>query len=150
MKNFSIKLLPNYQRPIIELYGMNTLLDTGAVIPTFSLPLQTLKNLFNAKVILENAEIKGFGGVCKGKICSLENFKVGELTFEKIEVFVPNESVTSHPFLLSASMFVGLKYVIDTINLKLTIEIPENENLTRHFFIKDLRGKLLTQFFNWK
>jgi len=114
MKRFSIDLLENYNRPILRIYGTTCLLDTGAVIPTFSLPMQTLKNLFNAKVILENAEIKGFGGICKGKICLLENFKIGELVFEKIEVFVPDIAVTSHPFLLSASMFVGLKYIIDT------------------------------------
>lgn len=149
MKKFSIKLSPNYQRPVTKLYGMNALLDTGAVIPTFSFPIPTLKKLFNAKIVLENAEIKGFGGVCQGKICLLENFKIGELLFERLEVFVPNTPVTSHPFLLSASMFIGLSYKIDTINSELSFEIPDKEKLTRTFFIKDLKGKQLSQFINW-
>lgn len=146
MKEFSINLLPNYQRPIIKLYGTTALIDTGAVIPTFSLPTKILENFFNAKIVLDNAKIKGFGGICQGKIYLLENFKIGELIFEKIEVFVPNTTVTLHPFLLSASMFAGLKYCIDTIESKLTIEIPDNEDFNRNFFIKDLKGKLLAQF----
>ena len=37
MKEFSIPLKKNYERPIIELYKLDSLIDTGAVIPVFSI-----------------------------------------------------------------------------------------------------------------
>lgn len=145
MKKFSLELLKSYQRPIVKLYGLNTLIDTGAVIPTFSLPVQILQKRFNAKLILENAQIGGFEGLSNGKIYSLENFKVGDFLFEELEVFVPNKAVTAHPFLLSATMFFGTEYTFDTINSMFSVYVPDDFSLNRKFHIKDLDGKLYVQ-----
>lgn len=144
MIEIALNLLPNYRRPTVRLYGMTALIDTGAVVPTFSIPLSVLGGMFETKLILDYAEIKGFGGVCTGKVCSVRNFRIGELTFGHLEVFVPSVAVTFHPFLLSASMFSGMKYSFDTVNSRFSLQIPDG-NLKRSFFIKDLRGKLMAQ-----
>lgn len=148
MKEFSVDLIPSFQRPVIKLYEMTTLIDTGAVIPTFSLSPEILKSMFNAKLIFKNAQIGGFGGNCLGDIYSLENFKIGELNFDILEVFVPQNSVTKHPFLLSATMFSGMDYDFDTINSKFIISIPDEMSFHREFHIQDLKGKLYTQIVN--
>ena len=145
VKEFFIDLIPSFQRPVINLYGMTTLIDTGAVIPTFSLSVELLKNMFNAKLIFQNAQIGGFGGNCFGDIYSLENFKVGKLIFDVLEVFVPKNSITKHPFLLSSTMFSGMDYDFDTINSKFIISLPEKMDFHREFHLKDLKGKLYTQ-----
>ena len=36
MREFSIPLKRKYERPIIELYKLPALIDTGAVVPVFS------------------------------------------------------------------------------------------------------------------
>lgn len=74
MKEFTLDLVKNYQRPIIKLYGITTLIDTGAVIPTVSLPIPILEKAFNAQLVLNEARIGGFGGGCNGKVFSLKIF----------------------------------------------------------------------------
>lgn len=59
MKEFTLDLVKNYQRPIIKLYGITTLIDTGAVIPTVSLPIPILEKAFNAQLVLNEARIGG-------------------------------------------------------------------------------------------
>jgi len=103
VKEFSVDLIPSFQRPVVKLYEMTTLIDTGAVIPTFSLSPELLKSMFNAKLLFKNAHIGGFGGNCAGDIYSLENFKIGKLNFDVLEVFVPKNPVTKHPFLSVAT-----------------------------------------------
>ena len=47
MKEFSIPLKKKYERPIIEIYGLSALIDTGAVIPVFSIEPAIIKKFFN-------------------------------------------------------------------------------------------------------
>ena len=145
MKEFSIPLISKYSRPTIELYRMPTLIDTGAVIPVVSIFPYTLEKTFSAEMILSRGYIKGFGGKEYGSVYSLKNFKIGDLTFENFEVFVPYEPNIKFPFLLSATLFYGLIYEIDTINQKFTVRMKEEQPLTREFKIKDLDGQLYPQ-----
>ena len=43
MKEFSIPLKKDYERPVIELYNLSTLIDTGAIIPVFSMEVSNIK-----------------------------------------------------------------------------------------------------------
>ena len=145
MKEFSIPLLKQYERPIIELYNLPTLIDTGTVIPVFSLYPAIFEKYFDSKLILENQFIGGFGGFEKGSVYSISEFKIGDLIFENFEVFVPLSPKFRYPFLLSATLFYGMDYEFDTINGKFIVRMNENQSFKRDFKIKSLRDKLYPQ-----
>lgn len=145
MKEFSIPLKKDYQRPVIEIYNLPTLIDTGSVIPVFSIFPSIFEKYFETKLILENYSIEGFGGEERGSVYSIKNFEIGELTFKNFEVFVPREPRLKFPFLLSATLFYGMEYTVDTIGGNFTVRMKDEQNLERDFKIKELRGKLYPQ-----
>ena len=148
MKEFSLPLKHKHERPIIELYRLPALIDTGAVVPVFSIFPTILEKVFDAKLILPNKFIGGFGGFGGlewGSVYSLAEFKIGELVFENFEVFVPNEPRLKFPFLLSATLFHGTAYEFDTLNEKFTVRLRDDQPLKRDFKIKDLNGRLFPQ-----
>ena len=145
MKEFSLPLKKKYERPIIELYNLPALIDTGAVIPVVSIFPSILEKIFDVKIILRDKFIGGFGGYEKGSVYSISEFKIGEMTFENFEVFVPDEPKIKIPFLLSATLFYGTGYEFDTINEKFIVRVEDEKFLRRDFKIKDLNGKLFPQ-----
>ena len=145
MKEFSIPLMAKYTRPVIELYHLPALIDTGAIIPVVSIFPSIFEKYFESKLILENGTISGIGGDERGAVYSLANFKVGDLIFEDFEVFVPYEPRLKFPFLLSANLFHGMIYEIDTIKQKFTVRMNDEQSLNREFKIKKLRGNLYPQ-----
>ena len=145
MKEFSIPLISDYTRPVIELYKLPALIDTGALIPVFSIFPSTLEKYFDIKLIFPDEHITGFGGEEKGAVYSISNFKVGELIFKDFEIFVPKKPHLQFPFLLSANLFHGLIYEIDTINQKFTVRMKEEQLLERECKIKKIRGQLYPQ-----
>lgn len=148
MKEFSLELSKDYQRPIIKIDNLDAIIDTGAMIPTFSIPAPIIEKLFDAKKILSNGVISGFGGDCKGAVYEIKEFTVGELKFRPFQFFVPNIPVTKHPFLLSASMFYGTDYDFNTIEGKFVVRVNNDADLIRSFQLKDLSGKLYAQIGN--
>ena len=145
MKEFSIPLLQQYERPIIKLYNLPTLIDTGAVIPVISILPAIFEKYFETKLILENESIEGFGGKERGSVYSIKNFEIGKLIFKDFEVFVPNEPRLKFPFLLSATLFYGMEYTFDTINGNFIVRMKDEQKFERDFKIKELRGKLYPQ-----
>lgn len=145
MKEFSIPLKRKCERPVIELYKLNSLIDTGAVIPVFSIDPAIIEKFFDIKLILETGFIGGFGGSEKGSVYSIKNFEIGELKFKDFEVFVPDIPKIQFPFLLSATLFYGMDYEFDTINEKFIVRMKDDQNLERDFKIKDLNGRLFPQ-----
>ena len=145
MKEFSIPLKKDYQRPVIELYNLPTLIDTGSVIPVFSIFPTTIEKYFETKLILENGFIEGFGGDEKGSVYSIKNFQVGELIFKDFEVFVPEIPKLQFPFLLCATLFYGMEYTCDTINGNFIVRMKDEQSFERDFKIKELHGMLYPQ-----
>lgn len=145
MKEFSIPLKKDYQRPVIELYKLPTLIDTGSVIPVFSIYPAIFEKYFESEKILETGFIEGFGGEEKGSVYSIKNFQVGELIFNDFEVFVPIEPHVKFPFLLSATLFYGMNYEVDNINGKFIVQMKDEQNFERDFKIKSLKNKLYPQ-----
>jgi len=145
MKEFSIPLKKDYQRPVIELYNLPTLIDTGSVIPVFSIFPSTLEKYFEIALILENESIEGFGGKERGTIYSIKNFEIGNLIFRDFEVFVPIRPRVQFPFLLSATLFYGMEYTVDTINNNFVVRMKDEQKFEREFKIKELNGKLYPQ-----
>ncbi len=140
MKEFSIPMKKDYQRP-----NLPTLIDTGSVIPVFSIYPPILEKYFEIKLILENESIEGFGGKERGSVYSIKNFKIGELIFNDFEVFVPRDPHLKFPFLLSATLFYGMEYTVDTINNNFIVRMKDEQNFERDFKIKSLRNKLYPQ-----
>lgn len=145
MNEFSIPLNSKYARPVIELYKLPTLIDTSAIIPVVSIFPSVFEKYFDTRLILPNEHISGFGGHEKGSVYSIAEFKVGGLTFTDFEVFVPDEPRLKFPFLLSATLFHGMAYEVDTINQKFTVRMRDDQPLTREFKIREIRGELLPQ-----
>lgn len=144
-KSFSVNLLEEYQRPITKIDGINALIDTGAIIPTFSMPAPAVESLYGARKILDSANITGFGGSCHGKVYEMDSFAFGDMKFEPFQFFVPDNNEIKQPILLSATMFYGTEYDIDTINNNFTVRVNDEKDLTKSFKIKDLNGQLLAQ-----
>jgi len=145
MNGYTLFLNYNFRRPVVKIYGLDTLIDTGAIIPVFSMPKELLEKAFDAKLVLDNASFGGFGGECKGKIYSLSNFVIGSITYNPMEVFVPDEPTLKFPFLLSSSLFYGTNYHFDTINNMFVVNMPDNMSQIREFKIKDINGELCAQ-----
>ena len=145
MKEFSIPMKKDYQRPVIELYNLPTLIDTGSVIPVFSIYPTTIEKYFETKLILENESIEGFGGKERGSVYSIKNFQVGKLIFNDFEFFVPRKPRVQFPFLLSATLFYETEYTIDSINGNFIVRMKDEQKFEREFKIKELNGKLYPQ-----
>ena len=145
MKEFSIPLKKPYERPIIELYRLPTLIDTCSIMPVFSIEPAIFEKYFDSKLILENGFIGSIGGYERGSVYSIKNFEIGELKFKDFEVFVPDEPRIRFPFLLSATLFYGMDYEFDTINGKFIVRMKDEQSFERDFKIKDLDGRLYPQ-----
>ena len=145
MKEFSIPLKKNYQRPVIELYKLPTLIDTGSIIPVFSVFPSIFEKYFDTKLISDNEFIEGFGGKEKGAVYSIKNFEIGRLIFKDFEVFVPERPKIRFPLLLSATLFFGMEYNFDTINGNFIVRMKDEQNFERDFKIKNLNNKLYPQ-----
>ena len=111
----------------------------------FSIFPTIFEKYFESKLILKNELIEGFGGYEKGSVYSIKNFKIGELNFKDFEVFVPFNPRIRFPFLLSATLFYGMSYEIDTINEKFIVRMKDEQSFEREFKIRDLDGKLYPQ-----
>ena len=141
MAKIAIPLSAEYQRPVIELYGVEALVDTGAVIPMFSLPSIMVEKVFAGEKLLGNQYI---GGEALGDVYRLPDFKIGEITYSPLEVFVPRKGKLSFPILLSDTLFLGTSYTVDTAGSRLVIDTKDTP-ATREFKILSLKGKLYPQ-----
>ena len=145
MYSFELDLL-GYRRPMISLYGNPSIIDTGAVVPITWLSPELLEQAWNAKIVLRNTSISGIGGEAYGDIYALFDFKIGDINFNRIEMFVLKDKISKYTFLLSATLFHGLKYDIDdTENQKFIVNVPDNLTLNRDFRIKSLEGKIYAE-----
>ena len=147
MSEFTIKMYPYNQRPVFPLYGMPALFDTGAIIPVTSLSVKFLKEHFGAEYVIKGS-IRGIGGEVSGEVYSLKNFMIGDITYETLEVFHPDNVDPKFSFILSATLFYGYEYGINTTignKQTLTLRIPDEQSTKRVFHIKDLDNALYAQ-----
>ena len=144
MPQITIPMLKKYQRPIIKLYGLNALIDTGAVIPMLSISAELVEEKFKATKLLEKHTIGGISGESYGDVYRLKDFKIGEITYTVFDAFVPYEPSLKYPILLGAPLFYGMFYGFDTVAGNFIIDTKEIP-LVRSFKIQELRGQLLPQ-----
>ena len=58
---------------------------------------------------------------------------------------MPHEPRLKFPFLLSATLFYGMEYTLDTINGNFIVRMTDEQKFERNFKLKELRGKLYPQ-----
>ncbi|MBR2215953.1 MAG: hypothetical protein IJ849_09375 [Selenomonadaceae bacterium] len=145
MLTIRIPLLEFDKRPVVKLYNMDALIDTGAYIPTFTTSATFLLNNFQAKVLFEKVPVGGIGGIAQGKIYRLQNFRVGRLNFECLDVFVPDKKRLDYEFLLSATMFYGFSYGFNAENKCFEINMPDAALLSRKFEVARLKERFCSK-----
>ena len=145
MKQFTLKLDKNYQRPVIELkdwHNFEALLDTGAFFPIWTASEIILKKA-GGELKQEGVRFKGFGGETTGNLYALNMFVVGELIFPNMSI-IACQDLEEVPFqlILSATMFDNLLYEIDNKHHRLNITVLDDEPLVRNLRIRDSCGRL--------
>ncbi len=143
MKQFTLKLQKRTQRPIAKLdtfYGIDAMLDTGAVFPIW-LGDESLLAYLGGKLILDHAEFGGFGGSSIGKVYSLPLVQVGDLIFPDMHIIAYKMNMPCR-MIMSATMFQNLIYEVDDLNHRLNVTIPDTQSNVRNLIIRSENGKL--------
>ena len=145
MNCFTLELSENFQKPLVKLvdcYGFDGLLDTGAFFPVWTTDEDLLSDL-GAHFIKADVPFSGFGGETRGNLYRMREFRIGDLVFPDLPVVTSTE-MEKEPYhmILSATMLQNLIYTIDDKNHKLTVEIPDDESFERHMRIYDSNGSL--------
>ena len=143
MKQFTLKLDKNRQRPVVLLSnGLTALLDTGAYIPVWTDMEDILVSDMDAELIKEKVSLSGFGGSTYGNLYKV-NIDIGGIFYPSMHIIANNDINASFNLILSATMFDGLIYQIDTINHVLNIDVPDHESSIRNLRIENKYGKQL-------
>ena len=143
MKQFTLKLDKNRQRPVVLLSnGLTALLDTGAYIPVWTDVEDILVSDMGAELIKENVPLSGFGGSTYGNLYKV-SIDIGGIFYPNMHIIANNDINASFNLILSATMFDGLIYQIDTVNHVLNIDIPDHESSIRNLRIENKHGKQL-------
>ncbi len=143
MKQFSLQLYDNIQRPVVylpEWHKFDAMLDTGALFPVWVDDEDILDDL-GAECIKEYVEFGGIGGRAKGKLYKLPYLKLGELIYPELPIVAYNLEVPCQ-LLLSATMFSKLRYEVDDENHMLNVTIPDKQSCVRNLTIRDENGHL--------
>lgn len=143
MKQFTLRLQAKAQRPVIKLvdfYGFDALLDTGALFPVWIEDESILKEL-DAVLLMENVEFGGFGGKAIGNLYRIPMLKVGELLFPDFHMISCKLNLPCK-MILSATMFDDLIYEVDNHNHRFNVSIPDTQSTVRNLVIEDQNGNL--------
>ena len=141
MKQFTLSLNKNFQRPVVYLekfFNLYAMLDTGSLFPVWIEEESILRKIGGIKVA-DNINFGGFGGSATGNLFKIPLFKIGDLLFPNMHIIAARLNM---PFqmILSATMFRNLIYEIDTYNHKLNVTIPDTQSNVRNLVIYDKNG----------
>ncbi len=116
------------------------MLDTGAYIPVWTDDEDILISFLGAEFIRNNVQISGFGGVTYGNLYKV-NIDVGGILYPNMHIIANNSIDAAFNFILSATMFDGLLYQIDTVHHVLNIDVPDTESIVRNLRIENRDGQ---------
>ena len=143
MRQMTLELDSAYQRPVVTLdsfYGLDAMIDTGAVYPVWMNGEESLRKLGAAEV-MDSIEFGGLGGMTKGALYEIPLFQLGDLIYPRMRI-IAHRSSFPVPILLPATMFNDLIYEIDNKHHRLNITVPDDESISRNLTIKDENGHL--------
>ena len=144
MKQFTLKLDPNAQRPVVhipEFHNLDALLDTGSFLPVWCGEEKALQ-LYGGEKISDFAPFGGFGGMTMGKLYRLPIFTMGGLTYPGMNIILHEGFSLITPLILPATMFENLIYEINNKTHRLNITVPDDESSVRNLVIKNESGRL--------
>lgn len=142
MRQFSLKLDMTQQRPVVLLENaLTALLDTGAYIPIWTDEEDILLSDMGGKLVKTKVPFTGFGGIAYGNLYQV-TLEVGDLIFPNMHIIANNELDSSYNLILSATMFDGLSYEINTRTHWLHITVANDSDLVRNLRIVDSNGRL--------
>lgn len=142
MRQFTLNLDKTQQRPVVVLKNnLTALLDTGAYIPVWTDDEDILVSDLGAKLIKKNVPFTGFGGTTFGNLYQV-TLEVGDLTFPNMHIVANSELNTSYNLILSATMFDGLIYEINTMSYMLNVTVVKESDLVRNLRVVDKDGKI--------
>ena len=142
MKQYTLKLDNTRQRPVVILNnGLTALLDTGAYIPVWTDDEDILTSELGAELVKKDVPLSGFGGCTLGNLYKV-NIDIGGILYPNMHIIANNDINATFNLILSATMFEGLVYQIDTVNHVLNIEIPDKESNVRNLRVEDDEGRL--------
>lgn len=125
----TIQLDEEARRPIAQIdwfEGCRALIDTGALFPVWDKSEDTLVKKLGAELIRRDVTFKGFGGETQGNLYRV-NFILNNLHYINMPIIANRIQGANWSMLLSATMFDGMSYEIDTINKKLNIDVKDNQ-----------------------
>ena len=102
------------------------LIDTGALFPVWNKSEDTLVKKLGAELIRRDVTFKGFGGETQGNLNRV-NFILNNLHYINMPIIANRIQGANWSMLLSATMFDGMIYEIDTVNKKLNIDVKDNQ-----------------------
>ncbi|MBR3723019.1 MAG: hypothetical protein IKN12_09705 [Selenomonadaceae bacterium] len=144
MKQFTLKLNPNMQRPVVhiaEFHNLDALLDTGAVFPVWCADEKVLQ-AYGGEKISDFAPFGGFGGMTAGKLYRLPFFTMGGLIYPGMNIILHEGFSLITPLILPATIFDNLIYEINNKTHRITVTVPDDESSVRNLVIKESNGKL--------
>lgn len=141
MRQFSLNLDKKYKRPVVLLSnGLMALLDTGAYIPVWTDEEDILISDMGAELVREKVPLSGFGGSTYGNLYQV-SIDIGGIIYPRMHIIANNDINAAFNLILSATMFDGLIYQIDTVNHVLNVDVPDNESNVRNLRIENKDGR---------
>lgn len=121
--------------------GLTALLDTGAYIPVWTDDEDILTSEMGAELVQKDVPLSGFGGATFGNLYKV-SIDIGGILYPNMHIIVNNDINATFNLILSATMFEGLIYQIDTVNHMLNVEIPDWESNVRNLKVVNEGGKV--------
>lgn len=141
MKQYTLKLDSTRQRPVVMLKnGLTALLDTGAYIPVWTDDEKILTLELGAELVRRDVPLSGFGGCTRDNLYKV-SIDIGGILYPNMHIIANNDINATFNLILSATMFEGLIYQIDTVNHALNVEIPDWESNVRNLRVVNEDGK---------
>lgn len=125
----TVQLDDRSRRPIANINwfnGCRALIDTGALFPIWNGDGKSLEDGFDAKLQKRNVMFGGFGGKAKGDLYRV-NFELNDIYYVDMPIITSELEGTNWNLIISATMFDGMSYEIDTVNIKLNIDTKDNQ-----------------------
>ena len=114
-------------------------------IPVWTDDEDILISELGAELVKKDVPLSGFGGCTHGNLYKV-NIDIGGIIYPNMHIIVNNEINATFNLILSATMFEGFIYQIDTVNHVLNIEVPDHE-VPGHFHFRQFNANAV--FYSW-
>ncbi len=126
MLDFELPLINIYTRPILKLYSINVLIDSGAELPIFDIEENTIINAFGGIPLDGDCSVSGIGGTQSARIYRIKEFRIGKMLYRNIPVIRAAINDPNVNVLLGSSMFGGgVKYLVNSADSTIRFYAPD-------------------------